>query len=446
MEDKYCDLLTKVKADDAFKADLIAALEEKQQKHRTARRFSMKKTKWIAAAAAVMAVVACTGAALAVLNSGFGAKHYGVQFSDQYPDYVVPVIDQVIGGLEATGQDGAVLQTSGDGIQVALESSLCDTGFMDLQFRVKISEEKLAAYRRPEDESWNVPLVYLSFNDPVTENSGVKSVRLGGANYTLILDGEELWLRGRTAQSIEQVSAGEYVVQQLWFLDDSILDGKETFQVTLRDVAVGLGENCLPIDGEFNLTVSREKARQNTTLIELGENASWTRGNVTRTVEAISLTPLQNIVRIRTVYSDVSRENFWPENLDYLACSESGQAQATFSARIAASITYEDGVMEKLAEPGEYDFSRQDFEHAVFETVEIVATAPIAGSDTIVLKVYETDDRTIAVTNIADYKINLTSQTMQIDRRDVRVYDPAAGMMTDEYKTYLKFRFGQDIG
>lgn len=445
MENKYCGLLAKVKADDAFKAGLIAALEERQE-HKMTRRSPMKKKIWIAAAAAALAVAACTGAALAVLNLGFGAKLFGVQFSDRYPDYVEPVIDQVIGGLETEGQDSAVLQASSDGVQVSLESSLCDVGFMDLQFRVKISEEKLASYRRPEDDSWNVPLTYLSFNDPVTETDGVKSVRLGGANYSLILDGEEFWLRGRTAQSIDQVSAGEYVIQQLWFLDDSILEGRESFQVTLRDVAVGLGENCLPIDGEFNLTVSREKARENTTFIELGEDTSWTRGNVTRTVETVSLTPLQNIVRIRTVYSDVSRENFWPENIDYLAYSENGQPQATYTARIAASITYEDGVTEKLAEPGEYDFSRQEFEHAVFETVEVVAMAPMADSGTIVLKVYETDDRTIAMTNIADYKIDLASQTMQIDRRDIRVYDPATGMMTDEYKTFLKFRYGQDIG
>lgn len=445
MENKYCDLLAKVKADDAFKAGLIAALEQRQE-HTTTRRFAVKKTKWIAAAAAALAVAACTGAALAVLHSSFGAKNSGVQFSDRYPEYVAPVIDQVIGSLETTGQSGAALQASSDGIQVVLESSLCDTGFMDLQFRVKISEEKLAAYRRPEDKSWNVPLVYLSFNDPVAEDNGIKSVRLGGANYTLILDGEEFWLRGRTAQSIEQISAGEYVVQQLWFLDDSILDGRETFQVTLRDVAVGLGENCLPIDGEFNLTVSKAKALQDTTSFEPEGTVSWTRGNVTRTVETVSLTPLQSIVRIRTVYSEVSRENFWPENIDYLAYSGSGQARATFSARIAASITYEDGAAETLVEPGEYDFSRQDFEHAVFETVEVVALAPVTDSGSLMLKVYETDDRTGVVTNIADYKLDLTAHTMQIDERDICVYDPAAGTMAEEYKTYLKLRYGLDVG
>ena len=44
MEKKYCDMLAKVKADDAFKKDLIAALEEKQR-HKTVRRFFMKQKK-----------------------------------------------------------------------------------------------------------------------------------------------------------------------------------------------------------------------------------------------------------------------------------------------------------------------------------------------------------------------------------------------------------------
>lgn len=401
----------------------------------------MKKTKWMAMAAAALAVTACTGAALAVLHPGFGARLDGVQFSGKSHEYVAPVTGQVIGDLETGGKDSAALQAGSDGIQVSLEASLCDVGFLDLQFRVKISEEKLAAFEDPEDGR----LIYLSFNDPVTSSGGVNSVRLGGANYSLIVDGEELWLRGRTAQSIDQVAVGEYIVQQLWFLDDSVLDGKETFQITLQDVAVGLGEDCLPIDGAFDLTVSREKALQDTTRIVPAGTNSWTRGNVTRTAEEVFLTPLQTIVRIRTVYSDVSRENFWPENLSYLAYSGSGTPQSTFSARIAASITYEDGVIEK-AEPGEYDFDRQDFAHAVYETVEVVALPPVTDSDSMVLKVYEIDDITCAITHIADYSINLTSQTMQIDEQNVLVYDPETGAMADEYKTYLKWRYGMDVG
>lgn len=447
MEKKYCSLLEKVKADDAFRKDLIAVLEEKQN-CKTVRRFPLKRKKWMAVTAAAAAALACTGAAMALLHVGFGAKHSGVQFSDDYPRYVEQIDGQALGENVSvppeTEQEKLDLQTSGDGIQVALESYLCDEGFLDVQFRVKISEEKLDAFRGENDSEWEEPLTYLSFNDPVVEQDGVRSVRLGGANYTLYIDGQEVWLRGRTAQAIEKIGEGEYVIQQMWFLGEDVPGNRDEFRISLRNVAVGLGETCIPLEGGFELSVSRAKAAAATRVVELKDNSWSPRAGVTKRVEKVSQTPLQTIFHIRSVYTGVSRAQTDIDSWDYLVYDGSGQARATYCARTAAEITYADGVVERLEDPGEYDFGRQNFEDATFVTEEIIAAAPVEGN--VVLRAYEDDYapdyRMIAA---AEYRIDLSDGTVEAQPVNTVIYDAGTGEMDSEFGVFYKMRYGQEV-
>lgn len=439
MGKKYCDMLSKIKAGDAFKKDLIARMEEKQQartRQDNGRYLFMNRKRWPAFVAAALAVLACTGAAMAALYIGFGAKEDGVQFSDNYPQYVEPVAGQTLEKLD--------LETGGDGIQVALESYLCDEGFLDLQFRVKISEEKLAAFREGKAADWEEPLTYLSFNDPVVEENGVRSLRLGGANYTLNIDGQDIWLRGRTARSVEKVGAGEYVVQQMWFLGEDVLGGKDAFNISLKDVAVGLGETCIPMEGGFDLTVSKAKAAAATVVIGMKDNTWSPRANVTKTVEKVSQTPLQTIFRIRSVYTGISSEKMDIDSWDYLLYDADGQARATYSARVAAEITYADGTVERLTEPGEYDLSRSSFEGATFITEEIVAVAPVEG--TVTLRAYESEYAPdYRMTVAAEYRIDLSAGTVEAETVNAVIYDAGTGEMDNEYGVYYKLRYGQDV-
>ena len=80
MEKKYCDTLSKIKADDEFKRDLIVLLEERRQVRTNQiprRRFMNRHGKrWMVMAAAMLALLACTGVVMAVLRIRFksGAK------------------------------------------------------------------------------------------------------------------------------------------------------------------------------------------------------------------------------------------------------------------------------------------------------------------------------------------------------------------------------------
>lgn len=459
MEKKYCDMLSKIKADDGFKKELTALLEEKQRvrTHRTVRRYFMNshRRKWITAAAALV-LLACTGVVMAALHISFGSKKDGVQFSDSYPLYVETVSGQTAGGEKTdtrpsgtpvppkSGEEKLDMQTSGDGIQVALESYLCDEGFLDLQFRVKISEEKLDAFRSDSSSDWEEPLTYLSFNDPVVDSGGIPSVRLGGANYTLTIDGQDVWLRGRTAQSIEKISVGEYVIQQMWFLDESTLGGRDSFRISLGDVAVGLGENCIPLNGSFDLSVSRAKAAAASSVIELKDNSWSPRAGVTKTVEKVSQTPLQSIFHIRSVYTGVSSGQLDADLWDYLVYDADGQPQAAYSARISAEIIYADGVTEQLADPVEYDFERSSFENASFVTEEIVATAPVKGCVT--LRAYEDGySPDYRMTAAAEYQVDLSAGTVEARTVNTVIYDAGTGEMDSEFGVYFKLRYGLDV-
>ncbi len=456
MEEKYRAMLSKISADEGFRQGLTACLEKKRQAQlrQTDRRYCKMKKRWTVMAAA-LAMLACAGAAAAVLHSAFGAKNDGVEFSDRYPQYVEAIPDQTVGDPAVdtappaadtparTEAEKLDLQASGDGVQVALEACLCDEGFLDLQFRVKLSGEKLDAFRVGTDADWEVPLTYLSFNDPVVEENGVRSVRLGGANYTLTIDGRDVWLRGRTAQAVEKVGVGEYVIQQMWFLGDDVLGDRDEFRVILCDVAVGLGEQCIPIDGGFELTVSRAKAAAASADVPLVENAWSPRPGVTKTVEKVTQTPLQTIFRIRSVYTGVDSDQLDIDAWDYLVYDADGQARPTYSTRVSAEITYADGVSERLSDPGEYDFSRSSFTGATFVTEEIAAAAPVEGRMT--LRAYESDDvPDFRLTAVAAYRIDLNAGTVEAEARNQVLYDAGTGEMDEEFRDYYRQRYGQD--
>ena len=261
MSKNYYDLMSGIKADEDFKEKLIVNLQEKQkekqnQEQKTVKGVLMKmKVRKMAAAAAVsLAVLTCGGAALAALKGSFGVgvsslQSVGIKLPDNAAEWAEPVESQSIGDED---------------LKVALESVVCDDGFAILQFKVNVGAEKLKSYKEGLDKDYQVPLCYLSFNDPITKENGYEETRLGGANYNLIVDGEDVWVRGRSEHSIECTGDGEFIVHQMWILDDSILNGKKEFTLTLGDVVVGLDNDCIPVDGTFEVKLSKESALEQT--------------------------------------------------------------------------------------------------------------------------------------------------------------------------------------
>ena len=178
MSKNYYDLMSGIKADEDFKEKLIVNLQEKQkekqnQEQKTVKGVLMKmKVRKMAAAAAVsLAVLTCGGAALAALKGSFGVgvsslQSVGIKLPDNAAEWAEPVESQSIGDED---------------LKVALESVVCDDGFAILQFKVNVGAEKLKSYKEGLDKDYQVPLCYLSFNDPITKENGYEETRLGGA-------------------------------------------------------------------------------------------------------------------------------------------------------------------------------------------------------------------------------------------------------------------------
>ena len=196
----------------------------------------------------------------------------GIKFSDEYENYRV----------EADRQE---LYTSTNS-SIKLEATVCDDGFTVLEFNIKLSDEdikqmKIGETLSPEETFWDIennkPLdvepIFLSFNDRIiSDETGTYIDSLN--NFNIIIDGEEYWLRPRTAQTVTQISESEFKVYQMYFLTDKELNGKEEFTITLENVCVRSGKaitnegwEFVQAKGQFDIKVSKENAVKNTKVI-----------------------------------------------------------------------------------------------------------------------------------------------------------------------------------
>lgn len=437
MVNKYYNAIAKIKIKEDLKNDLILKLKQEKEKSRVRKKEEvfMKIKRIIIAIVSVLAMLIGSGVVYASLGgtiNGVPALEWmGIKFSDNYINYVEPVENQFVKNEE---------------VKITLESTVADEGFTILQFRVNISEEKLNSYKTIEDieKEWEVPLCYLSFNDPVIEQDGYKYAKLGGANYRLIIDGEEKWVRGSSAQSIEKISEKEYLVYQMWFLDEKSLGGKEDYEITLKDIAIGLGEECISVEGIFDVEISKEKALKDTTTIIPKDNTTLRYKSMEKSIEKISITPLQNIIKVRSVYKDIDTEGLtyaldedYVGMVNYIAFDKNNNIISTYATQTEARITYEDGTIEEGI-PGEFEFKRKQFEHATYEIVEMIAIEQSDERKEVKLTAYESLDYNNTVKKIMEYKINLNTNKIQSKNKNVFIYDPNNSIVTEEYKIYCK--------
>ena len=222
----------------------------------------------------------------------------------------------------------------------------------------------------------------LSFNNkPITDEVGTYLIDLN--NYKVIIDGEIFGIRPRWIQTMEKISDNEYKIYEMYFLTDKELKDKTEFNLTLADVilktdysGVGGEELLLPIEGEFNVKVSKEKAINNTTMIvPICEEIKYK--NMTINVDNLMNTPLQTVVKITRKYENVSLSKLTYENnpefiddIIYNVYNENDKKLSAITYETTRKVTYEDGKTEEWA-PGDIGTS-DNFERARMEIVEYV--------------------------------------------------------------------------
>ena len=436
MSNKYYETISKIEVSQEFKKKLIANLEKESEVKYKKEGMLMKVKRTIIIIISTIAVLLGSGVAYAALGGTINGvpvlEWMGIKFSDDYVDYVEPIENQILENDEA---------------KVTLESKVCDEGFTILQFRVNISEKVIEKHKE-DDSDFIVNLNCLSFNDPVYYTDGHQETRLNGSNYNLIIDGEEMWVRGSTAQSMERLSDTEYLVYQMYFLTEQHIGDKKEFEITLNDVALGIGEDWIEIDGSFNVKLSKERASNDTKIITPETNTTLKYKKMEKSIEKIYITPLQNIVKLKTVYKDVdlddltySLDDDYVGTIDYLAFNQNENNISAYSTETERKITYEDGTVEE-SEPGEFEFERDEFEHATYEIIEYIAIEQNEEINQIDIKAYERSDTDESIKNIMEYKIDLNTNKIEAENKDVLIYDPKNSIITDEYKIYYKVFYG----
>ena len=338
-----------------------------------------------------------------------------VNFSDEYENYREEVQGEII---QAPSKSS-----------VELVSTVCDEGFVILEFDVKLSAEDKKFLKIGEpiltDEYINYANEYIKASDKYIDDNkdlvafDVTAEKLKKdlkeydgkvipdsiqfsynfksdinvsepyvdrlTNRFAIIDGEYYYIQ-LSPQSVKQISEYEYKVYQMYFLTDKELGDKTKFTLTMKDWVIttevrqpGDLDTYLKIDGEFNIDLSKEKAVQNSKNIEIncGEVVYDDKG-LTQKIESIVVTPLQIIVKVHSTYENVGYSDLTNATSEdhigikqYKVLSEGGEEINSYSSEAKRIITYEDGKEEEWG-AGQIEPTRFSFTNATLETMDYI--------------------------------------------------------------------------
>ena len=342
---------------------------------------------------------------------------FKVNFSDEYENYREEV-------------QGEIIQAPSES-SVELVSTVCDEGFVILEFDVKLSKEDKKFLKIGEpiltDEYIKDANEYIKASDKyINDNKDLYEFAIDGkaealkeslkehtgevipdsiqVDYNLkpgwgesaeyvnrlihsfaIIDGEYYYIQ-LSPQSVKQISEYEYKVYQMYFLTDKELGDKTEFTLTMKDCVITTVERqmndldtYLQIDGEFNIDLSKEKAVQNSKNIEINcDEVVYDDKGLTQKIESVVVTPLQTIVKVHSTYENVGYSDLTNATSEdhigirqYKVLSEDGEEINSYSLEAKRIITYEDGKEEEW-EAGQIEPTRFSFTNATLETMDYI--------------------------------------------------------------------------
>ena len=300
----------------------------------------------------------------------------GIKFSDEYENYVEKV------------EEPKIVR---DNTEVELTSTMCDEGFTVLEFTINlsekdreylrldqnvISEEELKKAEEENDkmiiESKDLKNTVQIMFDPIEEErNGI--ITYFNNNKKIVIDGREVWTNV-SLQSVTKISDYQYKVYQMYFLTDKELEGKTDFTINLKNIIIGneaekpsndidgaylsnVQSNARYIEfgGEFSVNLSKKKALENTETKEINKEV-LTYKNMTKIVEKVTFTPMQTILKIKSVIKDVNltslqstRDKNYIGAFYYKVYDNNGNELKEFNSEVSRSIKYEDGRIEEWA-------------------------------------------------------------------------------------------------
>ncbi len=358
----------------------------------------MKQKNIIIIAVVVLLILIIAGLAYASLTGVL--KIGNTEFSEKYYEY----------------QEKENQFVEKEGTKVELKSKVCDDGFIVLQFDVTLSD---ALSQEAAEKSG---LQYLSFNDEIIEENGVKTTRLSGANYNLILDGKLEWLRGATSSDIlENIANKNYTVYQLWFLSENELEGKNDFTITLDDIAIMTSEKLTTFDGKFDINLSKNKVLENEKVFDNTQNEVVKYKRLTNKIEKVVQTPLQNLIKVSETITDVTRANYnhldnedCIATLEYVVYDQNNNKLNTQTIETKNEYIYSNGQV-KQSEVGEI-FTYNGFTDTRSESY--IAFANNGNITGLTVEVHEKNEYLGTTRLIGEMKISLQEQTISATNKD----------------------------
>lgn len=402
MENKYKETISKIQVSEELKNNIIEKMEQEQRKRNGEIVIKIKKI--ISSIISIIGILACSGVVYAAVTGRIQIGERGIVFSDKYVEYEQKVENQYI---------------EKDDTRVELVSNMCDDGFLVLQFEVELSDAIA--------EKENGGLAYLSFNDKLINEEEYKYLNLNGANYNLVIDGKEYWLKGATdSQIIENIRNKNYTVYQLYFLPSDVVESKETFTITLDDVIIAIAPDegeFLEIDGSFEIEVSKEKAIQNTTTIT-NDEASVVYERLTHKIEKVSQTPMQTIIKVSSLLTDATLRNStyllaedYIGTIEYKIYDQNDNELFVYTCINKYEYYDENEIIKTLSineigeveEPNGYDKTRME-EYIVTERNEELKTLRI--------EVYEINEYYGRTRNIGTHIIDLENEKISCENKN----------------------------
>lgn len=324
-----------------------------------------------------------------------------IKFNDKYENYST-IIDKKVAESE-------------NHTNLTLYSTNYDGGFVVLDFNFKFSDEDLEYLeigKRIFDDTeiqknaWNYQDDYLkelkySFN-LINENC--------------FIDDEEFFINNNSKQTIEKISTNEYKLYYYIFIPDELLENKERFKLTFKNIKIIqnfdinslnidfnqdksyiidktsiLDKKEIVLDGFFDCEINLREEVENCKVIypslpEIKYNI------LTQNIEYVKITPMQTIIKIKSEYNGIREHTFtintWNNiSSDYIGkvgfntYNENKDKIYNYNNKSIKIIKYKNNNKEKWFQDGILPLDNFDKDSIIGSDMEIVDYLIVSNND-----------------------------------------------------------------
>lgn len=216
-----------LKNDNEYLSDVYQKINDRLKNTELQRKSKINLKTAISTVASTFLILGTSLTVYAALGGTIGGKPildwFGIDFSDHYSEYKVPVENESI---------------ESNGAKLCLVNTVCDDGFITFEFDLTLNEDAKKQLGSVKKLDWmaDAESLVISFNDRTGTSAHNNYIQIDGKLYAIN--------SSRRHQQVIKMSDYEYKIYQMYFLTDDELAGKNDFTVTLDNISiVNMNEN-----------------------------------------------------------------------------------------------------------------------------------------------------------------------------------------------------------